>query len=254
MKHLVSDLRFRIELNNDCVVSGSKTDFKLDQLNLFITSPQEADFDKSSRTSRQRGNAHKYIFLDAERLTYNDKTLTSQAETRWNLDQFVGKAPFLLVVIKPNTAPNATDKSLWNYLEVGEDATFDLENSSGRYIIGNGTPIKEVEVVTNFTQVTENFPLRGAYVVDFSDNIKKSLARVINGIHQFTGQNDYLRIEFGSAPVAEVQTVSTSLPNAGLAATTYDPFTIQVVTDQGIMSATSASVTNASKSNLVALI
>ena len=45
------------------------------------------------------------IYLDHERLTYNDKTLTASQTTKFALDQFVGKCPFIIVVIKSNTSP-----------------------------------------------------------------------------------------------------------------------------------------------------
>ncbi len=216
--HLISDLRFRIELNNDFVISGTSTDVSLDNLNLFILSPQEAEYDKASRKTANKRAHHKYVYLDAERLTYNDKTLTAGSYMRWNMDQFVGKSPFLVVFLKGSTAPQASDKTLFNYLEMGPDALFDLENSSGRSLWGNGSPIKESEVYQNFLSKTSNRPLQGCYVIDFSDDMRKSLAGVINGIHSFNGQNDYLRIDFPTAALQETQTITL---NAALTSGLY---------------------------------
>ena len=99
MKHILGDLRFRFQMNNDFVVSGTKSDVTLDDLVLFICSTEETEADRQARKMELRSNHHKYIYLDAERLTLNDKSLNAGSEQRFNLDQYVGKAAFILVFI-----------------------------------------------------------------------------------------------------------------------------------------------------------
>ena len=209
MKHIRSDFRIRLEFSNDIVISGDRTNLSLDNLEVVIRTFAEESYDHRHRMKRLRGHTHKYIYLDHERLTYNDKTLTASQTTKFALDQFVGKCPFIVVVIKPNTTPVASDKSLFDYIEVGSDATFDITNSGSQSLLGNGTAIKQEHLYDYFTTQTGNNHLRGVYVIGFCDSLKKSIAGHLNGFFEFVGLKDYLDITFDSAPTSEIHTIST---------------------------------------------
>ena len=189
MRHVIADLRFRLELRSDIVVGGNNT-LTLNDVHLIVASTQEANFDKKARVAQARATAHKYVYLDVERLTYNDKTIQSGQLTRYNLDQFVGKCAFLQFVILPSLAPNAADRSLYNFCEIGDYGTIDISNSAGRSIYGNGQPVRENEIYEKFVQQTGNPYHKGMYVINFSDSIKASLTGKVNGYHQFLGNND----------------------------------------------------------------
>ena len=210
MKHIRSDFRFRLEFSNDIVISGDRTNLSLDSLNTVIRTFAEESYDFQKRMNRLRNNNHKYIYLDHEILTYNDKTLTANATTKFALDQFTGKCPFLVVVIKPNITPVASDKSLFNYTEIGNGGTFDITNSSSQSLLGNGTSIKQDYIYDYFTKQTGNPHLQGVYIIPFCENIKKSFAGHLNGFFEFVGLKDYLEINFDSAPTSEVHTISLS--------------------------------------------
>ena len=208
----------RLEWSNDIVISGDRTNLSLDNLNLIIRNFAEENFDHNHRVDQQIKNNHKYYYLDCERLQYNDKTLTAGSTTKFALDQFVGKCPFLIVVIKNSSSPQASDKSQIDYVEVGDDATFDITNPSSQSLLGQGTALKESQIYQIFKQQTGNPHLKGVYLIPFCENVKKSMAGVVNGFFDFVGLKDYLEIKMGNAPTSEVHTITQ---NAVSSAGTY---------------------------------
>ena len=208
MRHVRQDFRFRLEFSNDCVVSGDRSDLALDNLDVVIKTFAEENYDYQARMGRMRSNKHKYYYLDHERLIYNDKTLTSGATTKFALDQFVGKCPFIIVLIKPNNSPVASDKSLIDFVEVGPDGKFDITNSGSQSLFGNGTSVKQDYVYDMWTKHTDNPHLVGVYLIPFCESVKKSLAGNVNGFFEFVGLKDYLEITFDDAPTQEVHTIT----------------------------------------------
>ena len=208
MKHIRSDLRIRMELASDIIVSGDRTNLSLDNIHLLINSFQEESYDRQDKEAIQKSYTEGYIYCDVERLQINDKTLTSGQTTKFNLDQFVGKCPFLLIVVKPSASPSASDRSLYNYVELGDDSEFDITNSSSQSLYGHGTPIKQQQLYEVFTSQTGNPHVKGVYLIPFCEDVKKALSGAMNGIFDFYGLRDYLEITFGSAPTQEVQTIS----------------------------------------------
>ena len=218
MKHIRSDFRIRLEFSSDIVISGDKANLSVDNLEAVIRTYSEESFDYQSRMKSLRSNNHKYIYLDHERLTFNDKTLNASQTLRLPMDQFVGRCPFVVVVIKPNNNPVASDKSLFNYQEIGTNGTFDITNSSSQSLLGNGTALKQDHIYEIFSNQTGNPHLQGVYLIPFCDNVKKSVTGHINGSFSFVGIKDYIEITFDSAPTAEVQTITQ---NAVSSAGTY---------------------------------
>ena len=210
MRHIRQDFRLRLEFASDCVISGDRTNLSLDNLDVVIKTFAEESYDYQHRMGKLRNNKHKYLYLDHERLIYNDKTLTAGATTKFALDQFVGKCPFIVVVIKPNNSPVASDKSLIDFVEIGEDGTFDITNSSSQSLFGNGTAVKQNFVYDMWTQHTGNPHLVGVYLIPFCESVKKSLAGNVNGFFEFVGLKDYLEIKFDAAPTQEVHTITSS--------------------------------------------
>ena len=208
MRHTRNDFRFRMEFNNDIVVSGDRTNLSLDSLELVAQTFGEESYDYRHRMTRKQRNVHKYIYLDHEILSYNSYTLTAGATQKFALDQFVGKCPFMFIVIKPSNSPVASDKSKIQYVEVGTDGTFDITNSSSQSLLGNGTAIKQDYLYDIFSKHTGNPHIKGVYCINFSRNIKRSMAGQPCGFFEFVGLRDYLEITFDSAPTQEVQTIT----------------------------------------------
>ena len=230
MRHTRNDFRFRLEFSNDIVVSGDRTNLSVDSLDLVAQTFSEESYDYRHRMSRSQKNNHKYIYLDHEVLSYNSYTLSANQTQRFSLDQFVGKVPFLFVVIKPNNAPVASDKSKINYIEIGENGTFDITNSSSQSLLGNGTAIKQDYIFDQFVKQTGNPHLKGVYLINFSRSVKSSLAGQVNGFFEFVGLRDYLEITFDAAPTQEVHTVS--LASLGTTGTYRYAFENGAISDQ----------------------
>ena len=207
MSHVRSDLRIRLEMSNDIVVSGSASNLSLDSLNLVVRNFAEEDFDHNYRVQRHTKNKHKYIYLDTERYQVNNKTLTAGQTTKIELDQFTGKMGFAVVVIKPSSNPKASDKSKIKFTELGPNATFDITNPSSQSLLGQGTALKESHLYQIFCKQTGNPHVSGLYLIPFAKNPKKAVAGVINGFTEMVGLRDYLEITPDSAGLQETHTI-----------------------------------------------
>ena len=204
MRHLVSELRFQLELSRDVLLdSTTQADFELENIHMLIQSYQETASDAQTKLDAWKKNHHKYVYLDCERLTYNDRTLQSNSKQRFNLDQFQNKSPFMMFVFKPSTNPTVANKSRYKYREIGDYGTIDLENSGGRSIYGNGNPAQSIDFFTKLHGETGNYIQKGCYIMNWSEDIKQSLAGIINGYQQFDGSNYYLSFEFDNEAVQE---------------------------------------------------
>ena len=209
MTHVRSDLRLRLELSNDIIVSGSASNLSLDSLDLVCQNFAEEDFDRNFRTKMLLTEPHKYMYCDCERYQVSDKTLNAGATTKIELDQFTGKMGFAVVVIKPSTTPAASDKSKINFVEIGQEGTMDITNPNSQSLLGQGTALKEGHLYQIFSQQTNNPHVKGMYIIPFSENVKKALAgSMATGFREFVGLRDYLELTFDSAPTQEVQTIS----------------------------------------------
>ena len=207
MRHTRNDFRFRLEFSNDIVVSGDRTNLSLDSLDLVAKTFMEEGYDHRYRMGKQQKISHKYIYLDHEILSYNSYNLTAGATQKFALDQFVGKSPFLIVTVRPNNNPVASDKSKIDFVDIG-NSKWDITNSSSQSLLGNGTAIESEYLYDLWTKQTGNPHVKGVYLINFSNSVKQSLAGKPNGFFEFVGLRDYLEITFDSAPVQEVHTVS----------------------------------------------
>lgn len=210
-RHISQAVRFRIELNQDVdagVGSGSG-DLSLDDLNFVVRSVITQDADRMEKMKIQEGADHKYIYLDVDRLVINDKNLQPGVVTKYALDHFIGDCAFMAVVFKNTTSPSGVDK--YDYYEVGYgDAQFDMTNSSGASLMGNGTPLPAEQLYKHWSEETNQPPLAGVYVVPFGESIHDSLMGVRNGYHRFDGQKDFLEVKFSNSGVSEEYTISTN--------------------------------------------
>jgi hypothetical protein len=208
MRHIRTDLRFRFELSSDIIVSGSSSNLSLDGFDMFVRSYKEEDYDKETTIKKHKSYKNKYIFLDCERLQENNKTLTASAQTRYNLEQFVGKSPFIVCCVKPAATPIASDSSLFNYMPFGRDTTIDLTNSGSQSLLGNGQALPIEYIENTFQNETGNPPIEGLYFIPFCEDMKTSCAGKMDGYFDFNGSNDYLEVNWAAAPTAEVHNIA----------------------------------------------
>ena len=208
MSHVSSPLRFTFETSSDIVINGSVSNLSLDALDFIVSGHAEADFDEHARKSLSTKSCHAYNFLSADLLTVNDKTFTASTKTEIYLDNFTGKAPFLLICCKGSTTPQASDGTLFDFYEFGKNATITLENTSGRDLISQGNPITQEQMYTMVSDQLGRKPYQGMHILCFTEDLRKSQAGVINGFFQFSGQRHKLCITFDSAPTQEIHQVS----------------------------------------------
>lgn len=203
MNHLSRDLRFEIHFNNDWVVSGSASNLSLDGIDLVCRSHEITQEDKMYEEVLLKKQPHEYIFLDYVQLNNNSKTLTASTETLYQLDAFSNiKGAFLLFVIKPSTAPVASDRSQITFMEFGDLAKIDFKNPTNESLLGNGQGLLQTDIYEIFKNNLNNLPIQGFYILPFSENVKESLLGIVNGFHQFDSRNDQLSIIFGAAGTA----------------------------------------------------
>lgn len=205
--HIANDLRFRFEASNDVVVSGSASNISLDSFDFLIQCHKDHPEDRAKKLSKRKKHRHSYIWLEPERLQVNTKTLTANAKTEIFLDQFAGKVPFLMVVIKGSTTPQASDKTKYDFYEIGTYGNFDVENSSGKSLIMNGSSMNQNQCYNFIQDQIGTKPIAGVYFIPFCEDIKKSVAGNVNSFRQFYGQKDKLCINFDTAPTQEEHSI-----------------------------------------------
>ena len=217
MDTVANPLRFRFDISNDCVISGSASNLSLDNIEFIVTSHNESEFDEKNRLALSNSKNHAYQFLESERLQLNTYTLTASNKSEFYLDSITGKIAFFLVCIKPSTTPSASDGSLFNFQDVGQ-STFDLENTAGRSILGNGNPIPVQVLKNHLHEQLGHKTYSGMYILPCTEDIKKAyVAGSIQGFYQLYGQRDKIIINFDSAPTQEIHEISL-----GTTATTGD--------------------------------
>lgn len=232
-RHIKNPLRFRFQCSNDVVIDGSASNLSLDNIEILVTSHKESKFDMFATMALGKKSTHCYQFLDCERVTYNNKTLTAGNATEFYLDNFSNKAAFLMICIKGSTTPNASDKTLFNFLEIGKNGTFDLQSASGTSLLGNGNPINQTVLYNNLLQQLDNKPYKGMYILPFCEDIKKSIALGnVNGFMQLRGDRKKLSIVFDTAPTSEVHQVN--LASLGVTGNYKYAFENGAISDQSL--------------------
>ena len=207
MSHISTPLRLRFECSNDVVVSGDVANLSLDNIELVVNSRTDEPFDVQHRKNTHLRN-NKYVYLEAERLTYNDKSIQPNVEVKYDLQSFVANSPFLVIVVKGSTSPQASDETLYDFLELGDAATIDLQNTSGQSEISasqNEVDIKRLEKY--YFENIGTKTIQGMYVLPFCEDVSKALAGNMNGFYSFTGNKMYLCITPDSNGTAEVHNV-----------------------------------------------
>lgn len=226
-QHMTQDIRFEFEFDSDFVISGTASNITVNNIAVVIN-----QFDMTGDEQEQwlrdfRYNAHYYNYLDCIRVTDNSKTMTQSAKTNFDLQNFTAKSPFLWVVIKPSTAPVASDHSKYRPLAWGEDATVEIENPSNEPLLGKGNAPKWEYLEKRYVELTGKKPIMGFYLINFSQSIYDSFNGVIKGFYPLAGIKDTLAITFGSGGIQETSTfVAGTAPTAGSYSVTFNGRTL----------------------------
>ena len=215
-RNLRNPIRVRIDLESDICVSGSVNNISLDDVQFVINSVNEDKYDLDARDTIQKFYKQKYIYLDVEKTSWNDKTLSPSVKSSFDLSSFQGISPFLLVCVRPSTQ-SASAQTKWKFYDVGDYAKFDIENSGGSSQLGNGTPIYAEDLYKNFAYETKNPCPYGYYFVPLCEmgTFRKAMAGAMcSGGFEFVGAKDNLCITFGDGGNAEVHTITKTNASA----------------------------------------
>src|SRR5690606_5428431 len=210
LQELREDGRIWIELDSDFVVSGTSTNVSLDAVTLLINQDDLNDQENKEWISAQENHEHRYRYLDVIRITDNSKTLTASSESKFDLQNIVGKCPFLLVYIKPSAAPSASNGAKWLYTHLGHNTKFDLRSTTNESMLGKGNGIRADYLEYLYALTHKQKPVRGVYMIPFTNDPLSAVSGVIDNFFDFTGDKDTLSITFDSAPVQEVHRITAS--------------------------------------------
>ncbi|ETO19526.1 hypothetical protein RFI_17703 [Reticulomyxa filosa] len=215
-QHMSQDIRLEFEFDSDFVISGTATNITVNNIAIVINQFDLTGDEQEEWLTDLRSTAHYYNYLDCIRVTDNSKTMTQSAKTNFDLQNFIAKSPFLLVVIKPSTAPTASDHSKYRPLDWGDGATVEIENPSNEPLLGKGNSPKWEYLEKRFVELTGKKQIRGFYIINFCQSLYDAYNGIIRGFYPFAGVKDTLAITFGGAGIQETSTLTPdAAPTAG---------------------------------------
>ncbi|ETN97660.1 hypothetical protein RFI_39868 [Reticulomyxa filosa] len=215
-QHMSQDIRIEFEFDSDFVISGTATNITVNNIAAVINQFDLTGDEQEMWLRDFQSSPHYYNYLDCIRVTDNSKTMTQSAKTNFDVQNFIAKSPFLLVCIKPSTAPIASDHSKYRPLDWGDGATVEMENPSNEPLLGKGNAPKWEYLEKRFVELTGKKPIRGFYIINFTQSIYDSYNGVIKGFYPFAGVKDTLAITFGGAGIQETSTLTPdAAPTAG---------------------------------------
>ncbi|ETO28846.1 hypothetical protein RFI_08281 [Reticulomyxa filosa] len=196
-QHMTQDIRIEFEFDSDFVISGTATNITVNNIAAVINQFDLTGDEQEAWLSDFRRVPHYYNYLDCIRVTDNSKTLTQSAKTNFDIQNFVAKAAYILIVIKPSTAPVASDHSKYRPLELGDGATIEVENPSNEPLLGKGNPPKWEYLEKRL--------------------VEESGKKQIRGFYPCAGLKDTIAITFGGAGIQETSTLTPdAAPTAGV--------------------------------------
>lgn len=208
--HLAQTLRWELEFRGaSSAISGTLANLTVNSIRIRVRQHELPEDEQKQWEMDLRSNTKFFQYLDTMVLTDNTRTLTAQQITRFPLDAVVAKVPFFYVCIKPSLNPVSSDYSLFRPVPWGESATFELETPSQEPLIGKGVQVDMIALRREHIRLTGKKPVRGYYIIPFTDDLNASLHGVINGYRSFIGAKDNLAITFGSTGTQEVITWTT---------------------------------------------
>lgn len=214
LMHMREDIRIRIELNSDFVVSGTAANFSLDGVSVLIAQDELDDNENRQWVQESMRAPQYYNYLDVLRIDENAKTLTAGSETKFDLQNAFGKSPFVLSVHKPAATPIASDKSLYTYSPVGDAGLWELKSPNNEPLLGKGSSIRSDYLQYLHLVYFGTKPVKGMYVLPFCHDPASAVDGVVDGYFQFDGSKDQLSVIYPAAPTQEVHTFTlTNLAN-----------------------------------------
>jgi hypothetical protein len=210
LQQIKEDIRFRIELNSDFVVSGTATNVTVSDVSLLIRQDDQTSSESADWVSQGQSRPHVYNYLDVIKVTDNQTNQAVSTESKYDLDNVVGKVPFILCVHKPASSPAASDESLYNYYEIGDASTWDLKSPNNESLFGRGNGLRTDYLRLQWMNHVGRKPIHGMYMIPFTNDTDVSDAGMMDNYFPFVGDKETLSVTYTSAPTSEVHTFTTS--------------------------------------------
>jgi hypothetical protein len=203
------DILCRLYTRNGVTASGSGT-LALSQLDLILEHDDLSESDKSLHIQQYENNVLRHTYLDIIHIS-ETKTCTASSETKFSLENLVGKCAFMLFCLRSSTS--STSNAITNYADIGDTCQVDILGPQNQKLLGHGTPIYGKELKSF---MSKHFPgslakYKNVYLIPFCHNAMKAFTHT-DGYMYFHGENYNLSLTFPAAGTSEVQTITLTNP------------------------------------------
>ena len=216
LEEMTSDLSFDFTPQNP-IVSGLGT-ITLQGMCFCVESVKLEDVDKAFYRSSYKMYSTENLFLDPVVTTYTSTILNAGQVNNFDLLPLAGLCSHQLLIVRPQgSINNNVANASFNWLNVGDEsgAAIDLVDSSNVSLWGNGSPVSTRFMRSHLSEADNNFvTTKPGYLIKYCNSIRSSLIGEIKGAHKFVSSSVHLALTLPSAPLQEVQTItSTAVPN-----------------------------------------
>ncbi len=205
-------MRVVITFRNGCVISGTGV-AQLDNVCLEIVQHRISSDDiQRHRELAMKLRMHRY--LEPQRLQITSKTLTASTQATIDLDVFSGKFAFMAFCVRADGYA-ATSNGLTKFVDLGDEATYDLLDASGRSLLGKASRLSLLknQMYAHHFDSDRFHSHRNMYVIPFCTDIKKAYqGSLAGGYMNFDGSKIKLAITPSAAGVSVVQTINCNNP------------------------------------------
>lgn len=212
LKKAKSDLVIEFTPASTIKASGSGT-VSLVSMKLIIDTAKLSAKDVSDYERETETVSREQFFLDPVISDFSTYSVTAGATHKFNLKDVKGWCTHQLVTVRSQGASNTNNglMKLWN-IGVENGAAIDLLKGN-ESVLGGGSAISAfynqfhapLHDQDNDVLCEKNF-IR----IPYCDNVGAAINGDVDGAHFFSGNNEYLALSFGAAPVAEVHTFTSA--------------------------------------------
>lgn len=194
----------------------------LNEIQLIVGSEQMTEVSRIMHRASILKAPAQNTFLDVQRFTVAAQTFTASTAVNIDLEQLHHNVAFLAVMIRAadtnySSTINQTAGAI-RYVSLGPRGTIDHEGTSGRSLLGMGTPLAgdyfRSVIGTQFFgwEYTKHNPV---YLIPFSVRPKDALSGTINGFRSMVGDRERLRLTPDAAGTAAAFTITVDTAATG---------------------------------------
>lgn len=200
MSHLQSDLEIRFQPRGNINVTGNTAVVpEVQQIRWISTSELVTPSAQNELVAHSFSRTKQHNYLDVQRYTLSQVQFQAGTETRIDLDQFQHTSAFLVICLRASRER----AGLLRFVDLGPKTTFDHVNSSGKSLLGYGTPVvqqyAQAMIKSKLWPHGYNYGNQGLIVIPFTKDFAGALDGQINGYHSFQGDKERVVIVPDSA-------------------------------------------------------